>query len=98
MRKYEIHLPLNYCDGKPIEQDKIQSVGNELVSVFGSFTAPDRKAWRYDSAGHVEIMKIEIVTVNDRVPMKFLKDFKEHLKESFRRADILITTHRVQTI
>jgi hypothetical protein len=96
MRKYEIHLPLNYSDGQPIEQEKIKSVRDELVNVFGSFTVPDKKTWRYDGAGCVEIMRLEIVTADDRVPKKYLTAFKERLKESFRQTNILITTHRIQ--
>jgi len=97
MRTYEIDLPLTYHDGEPIEQEKITSVRDELVNAFGSFAVPDRKTWKYDGVRYVEIMKIEIVTTNDNVPKKFLKDFKERLKESFRQTDILIITHRVQT-
>ena len=44
-----------------------------------------------------EILKLEIVTTDDKVPKKFLKHFKERLKESFQQNDILITTHRIQT-
>ena len=97
MRKYEIHLPLTYSDGMPIEQEKIRSVRDELVNAFGSFVVPDRKTWKYDGVRCFEIMRIEIVTLDDKVPKKLLKDFKERLKESFRQTDILITTHRIQT-
>jgi hypothetical protein len=97
MRKYEIHLPLTYSDGKPIEQEKIRRVREELITIFGSFLMPDRRAWRYDGAKYVEIVKIEILMTSDRVSKKFLRDFKERLKESFRQNDILITTHRIQT-
>ncbi|SRR6266536_3377889 len=98
MRKYEIHLPLSYNDGQPIEQEKIRSVRDELVKVFGSFTVPDRKTWKYDGAGCVEIMKVEIVKADDKVPTKSLKDLKELLKESLQQADILITSHGIQVI
>ncbi len=97
MRKYEIHLPFSYVNGEPIEQEKIRSVRDELVNAFGSFVVPDRKTWKYDGVRYVEIMRVEIVTVDDKVPKEFLKDFKERLKESFRQTDILITTHRIQT-
>jgi hypothetical protein len=96
MRKYEIHLPLNYSDGKPIEQEKIRSVRHELVNAFGSFVVPRRRAWKYDGVKYVEIMRIEILTAEDKIPKKLLKDFKERLKDSFRQTDILITTHRIQ--
>ena len=97
MRKYEIHLPLSYEDGKPIEREKIKRACAELVTAFGSFVVPRRRAWKYDGVKYVEIMKIEILLVEDKIPKKLLKDFKERLKESFRQTDILITTHRIQT-
>ncbi len=98
MRKYDIHLPLSYSDGEPIEQEKISRVRDELVNAFGSFVVPDRKTWKYDGVRDVEILRLEIVTTDDKVPKKFLKDFKELLKETFRQIDILITTHRIQTV
>lgn len=98
MRKYEIHLPLNYTDGKPIEQEKIRRVHEELVAVFGTFAVPDRRAWKYDGATYIEIVKIEIITTGDKVPKKRLKDFKERVKESLQQIDILITTQCIQRI
>lgn len=97
MRKYEIQLPLNYRDGKPIEREKIRRVHEELLATLGSFTLPDRTTWKYDGVEYVEIVQIEIVTTNDKVPKKLLSEFKERVKESFRQTDILITTHLVQT-
>ena len=96
MRKHEIHLPLRYSDGQPIEQEKIRRVHEELVAVFGSFAMPDRRAWIYDGVKCVEIVKFEIITTGDKVPKKRLKDFKERLKESLQQSDILIMTHGIQ--
>ena len=98
MRKYEIHLPLTYSDGKPIEQEKMRRVREELLAVFGSFLVPYRRSWKYDGAKYIEIVKIEIITSGDKVPKKRLKDFKERLKESLQRIDILITSQGVQVI
>ena len=98
MRKYEIHLPLSYSDGRPIEPEKISRVHKDLVGIFGSFAIPDRRAWKYDGVKYVEIVKIEIITTADRVPKKRLKDFKERLKESLRQSDILIMTQGIQRI
>ena len=64
--------------------------------MFGSFLVPYRRAWKYDGAKYIEIVKIEIITTSDKVPKKRLKDFKEHLKESFQQSDILIMTHSIQ--
>ena len=96
MRKYEIHLPLTYGDGKPIEQEKMWRVREDLVAIFGSFLVPYRRAWKYDRAKYTEIVKIEIITTSDKVPKKRLRDFKERLKESLQQSDILIMTHGIQ--
>lgn len=98
MTKYEIHLPLNYRNGQPIEDEKIRRVHQELVAAFGSLAVPDQKAWGYDGVEYVEVVKIEIVTTSDKVPRKRLKDLKERLKESLQQIDILITTHRIQIV
>src|ERR1700686_4335025 len=98
MRKYEIHLPLNYGDGEPIEQEKIKRVREELIAEFGSFAVPERRTWKYDGARYVEIMKIEIITTDDKVVKKRLAEFKERLKESLQLSDILITAHSIQAI
>ena len=98
MRKYDIHLPLNYSDGQPIEHEKIRRVRGELIAAFGSFAVPYRRFWKSDGARYVEIVRIEVITTGDKIPKKLLKDFKERLKESLRQIDILITTHGIQFI
>lgn len=104
MRKYEIYLPLKYNDGKAIESEKIVRVWDELADVFGGITvsplsAPYQGRWKYGGVEYIdEIIKIEIVAVNDRAAKKFLKAFKERLKESLQQIDILITTHGIQVI
>jgi hypothetical protein len=96
MRKYEIHLPVSYSDGEPIEPEKMRRVREELVAIFGSFLVPYRRAWKYDGAKCIEIVKIEIITTDDKVPRKRLKDFKERLRETLLQSDILILTYGIQ--
>ena len=104
MRKYEIYLPLKYNDGKQIEPEKIKQIREELIGVFGAITVSSRSSpyqgtWKYGGVEYIDdIIKVEIVTSADKVTKKFLKDFKEHLKESLRQVDILITTHGIQVI
>ncbi len=104
MRKYEIYLPLKYNDGKQIEPEKIKQIREDLISVFGAITVSSRSSpyqgtWKYGGVEYIDdIIKVEIVTSADKVTKKFLKDFKERLKESLRQVDILITTHGIQVI
>ena len=98
MRKIEIHLPLNYRDGKPIEQEKIDRIREELLAEFGSFAEPYRRTWRYDGRHCVEIAKFEIITTDDKLAKKRLKELKERLNECIPQVDILITSQVVLAI
>jgi len=104
MRKYEIYLPLKYNDGKEIEAEKIKQIREELIGVFGAVTVSSRSSpyqgtWKYGGVEYIDdIIKVEIVTSGDKITKKFLKDFKERVKESLRQVDILITTHGIQVI
>ena len=80
MQRCEIHLPLSHKDSSPLDKEKIARVLKDLVAVFGSFTASNRKTWRYDGLGCVEILKIEILTTGDKLTTRRLKEFKERLK------------------
>ena len=104
MRKYEIYLPLRYNDGEAIESEKIIEVWDELAEAFAGITvsslsAPYKGRWKYGGVAFIDdIIKIEIVTTSDRATKKYLKEFKERLKESLQQIDILITTHGIQVI
>ena|SRR5438445_174890 len=98
MQKCEIHLPLNYSDGKPIEQEKIDRVREELLAKFGSFTGPNRRSWRYDRQQCVKIAKFEIITTDDKLAKKRLKELKVRLKECIPQVEILITSQAIQAV
>jgi hypothetical protein len=104
MRKYDIYLPLKYNNGEAIESEKIVGVWDELAEAFGGITvsplsAPYQGRWKYGGVEYIdEIIKVEVVAASDRAAKKFLKEFKERLKESLQQIDILITTHGIQVI
>jgi hypothetical protein len=104
MRRYEIYLPLNYNDGKPIESKKITAICDDLALAFGAITvsplsAPHQGRWKYGGVEYIdEIIKIEILTSGNNATKRFLKDFKERLKKDLLQLDILITTHGIQVI
>src|SRR5256714_2795640 len=104
MRKYEIYLPLKYNNGEAIEAEKIVAIWDELAEAYGAITvsplsAPYQGRWKYGGVEYIdEIIKVEVVAANDRAAKKFLKEFKERLKESLQQIDILITTHGIQVI
>lgn len=104
MKRYEIYLPLKYNDGKEIEPEKIKRVREELIAVFGALTvsslaAPYQGSWKYGGVTFVDdIIKIEIITTDDRKARIFFRGFKERLKRLLRQIDILITVQDIRTI
>ena len=104
MREYAIYLPLKYNSGELIESRKITAIPDELASTFGAITvsplsAPYQGRWKYGGVEYIDdIIKVEVVTAGNKATRKFLKEFKERLKESLQQIDILITTHGIQVI
>ena len=104
MKKYEIYLPLKYNDGREIEAEKIKQIREELIAVFGAITvssqsAPYQGTWKYGGVDFIDdIIKIEIIAVDDRKSERFFKRFKQRLKRLLKQIDILITARDIRTI
>ncbi|MGH7773094.1 MAG: hypothetical protein ACREQA_12780 [Candidatus Binatia bacterium] len=104
MKRYEIYLPLKYNNGKEIEPEKIKRIREELIAVFGALTvsslsAPYQGSWRYGGVTFIDdIIKIEIITTEDKKAERFFKDFKEQLKRFLKQIDILITVQDIRII
>ncbi len=104
MKRYEIYLPLKYNNGKEIEPEKIKRIREQLIAVFGALTvsslsAPYQGSWRYGGVTFIDdIIKIEIITTEDKKAERFFKDFKEQLKRFLKQIDILITVQDIRII
>ena len=95
---------MKYNDGKEIEPEKIKRIREELIAVFGALTlsslsAPYQGSWKYGGVTFIDdIIKIEIITTDDRKARTFLRNFKERLKRLLKQIDILITVQDIRTI
>jgi len=104
MKKYEIYLPLKFNDGSEIEPEKFKQIREELIATFGALTvssqsAPYQGNWKYGGVDFIDdIIKIEIITGNDRKTARFFRRFKERLKRTLQQIDILITEQDIRTI
>ncbi|MDP2601427.1 MAG: hypothetical protein Q8S00_02385 [Deltaproteobacteria bacterium] len=104
MKKYEIYLPLKYNDGSEIEPEKFKEIREDLIATFGALTvssqsAPYQGTWKYGGVDFIDdIIKIEIITGDDRKTARFMRRFKEHLKRVLQQIDILITEQDIRTI
>jgi hypothetical protein len=104
MKKYEIYLPLKYNDGSEIEPEKFKQIREELIAVFGALTvssqtAPYQGTWKYGGVDFIDdIIKIEIISGDDRKSARFFPRFKRRVKQLLRQIDILITEQDIRTI
>ena len=98
MQKCEIHLPLNYGDGRSIKQKKIDRVRQELLVTFPSFAESYQRTWRYNARECTEILKIEMIITGDSFPKNQLKELKARLKKFLPQDDILITTQDIELV
>ena len=104
MKRYEIYLPLKYNDGKEIEPEKIKQIREGLIEEFGALTvsslsAPYQGTWKYGGVEFIDdIIKIEVITIDDENADDFFKNYKEHLRTLLVQIDILITVQDIHTI
>jgi hypothetical protein len=89
---------------KDVEPAKIKQVREELIAKFGALTvsslsAPYQGSWKYGGVEFIDdIIKFEIITMDDRKTETFFKRFKVRLKKLLLQIDILITVQDIRTI
>lgn len=102
-KNYDIYLPLNYNDGKPIEPEKFKITKDELVDRFGGLSTIPGEGhiggwWK---VGNI-IMEDRLVIWRVQVPGehddRFWKSYKEKLKRRFDQQEILIQIYLVGTV
>ena len=102
LKRFEILLPLNYNDGRPIEREKFLLTHRELVRQFSATTVDTTRAsgtWMYGGTLYEDLLIR--VTVDSSEPDEakaFLRQYKEVLKARFEQLDIWITAHDVDLI
>jgi len=102
LKRFEILLPLNYNDGKPIEREKFLLTHRELVERFGATTVDTTRAsgtWMYGGALYEDLlMRVTLDSSKPDEARGFLRNYKEVLKARFEQLDIWITAHDVDLI
>jgi hypothetical protein len=107
VRSIEIYLPLDYNDGRPIEEPKYLRVQTELLARFGGVTSTQRRfplqgLWR--SVGRVFQDQIVVFAVMDFTGapeaqlLRYLERLKARLKKGFAQLEVLITVHALLAI
>lgn len=94
MKEYELYLPLTYNDGSPIEPEKIESIGEQLLREFGGvtfFPQPNEGLWRVGPVTfRDQVVIFRVLTEDDRMARRFFRAMKESLKIELQQEEILI--------
>jgi hypothetical protein len=102
LKRFEILLPLNYNDGRPIEREKFLLTHRELVRQFGATTADTTRAsgtWIYRGTLYEDLLiRVTIDSSDPEEARTFIRQYKEVLKARFEQLDIWITAHDVDLI
>ena len=102
LKRFEILLPLNYNDGRPIEPEKFLTTHRELVERFGATTVDTTRAsgtWVYGGVLYEDLLvRVTIDSSEPEAAFEFLRTYKGTLKSRFEQLDIWITAHDVEVI
>jgi hypothetical protein len=102
LKRFEILLPLNYNDGRPIEREKFLLTHRELVQRFGATTVDTTRAsgtWIYRGTLYEDLlMRVTVDSSEPEEAKVFFQQYKGVLKARFEQLDIWITAHDVDLI
>lgn len=102
LRRYEILLPLQFNDGRPVPDSLLWETVEELEKQFGALsweTQIIRGVWKSEGLVFRENNTRLYLDVDDSSESRaFFVALKQKLKARFRQLDIWITSHVVEVI
>jgi hypothetical protein len=102
LRRYEILLPSQFNDGRPIPQDLVADTLHELEQAFGAVSCETRTIlglWRHEGELYRDSLARVFVDAEDTPENRhFFVGLKERLKNQFQQKDIWLTTYPVEVI
>jgi hypothetical protein len=100
IRNIDIYLPLDYNDGRPIEESKYVALQQELLSRFGGVTSVQRQfplQGLWQSGTEVFQDRVIVLSVMDSRAetelqnLRYLERLKARLRRKFDQLEVLIT-------
>ena len=101
-RRYELLLPLQFNDGKPVPDELFDETRLELELRFGALSVESqqiRGQWVHQGRSYRDGMVRAFVDVPDTDENRqFFIDFKDRLVTRFQQLDIWVTTHPLEIL
>ena len=102
MKEYDLFVPLFYNDRVPVEEGKIEDIGEQLLKQFTGLTffpQPNQGFWKMgDVTFRDQVVVFRVLTKQTRRARRFFAQFKEQLKKDLKQEEILIVERDVETL
>jgi hypothetical protein len=94
VKEYELYVPLTYNDGSPIEGEKIERIGENLLEQFGGvtfFPQPNQGRWRMGGVTFQDqIVIFRVLTSRAWSARRYFKTLIRELKTELNQEEILV--------
>lgn len=101
-RRYEILLPLEHNDGRPVDPGRFEKTRQELVARFGALTFLPQAVlgtWSDEERQYEDKLIRVIVDVEDTPEHRqFLEQYKSTLLERFEQIEVYIVSYPVEIL
>lgn len=102
LRRYEILLPSQFNDGRPVPEELLTQTLLELERQFGAISCETQTIhgfWQHQGEGFRDQLVRVFVDVDDTAKNRqFFVHYKEQIKARFQQLDIWLTTYPVEII
>jgi hypothetical protein len=101
-RRYEITLPTQYNDGRPIEAEKYLVTRREIAARFGALTfrpQPIHGEWTHQQTRYEDANLQIVIDVEDSPEnTEFFTQLKQTLKQRFEQLEIWIVSYEIRIV
>ena len=101
-RRFEVLLPLQFNDGKPVPAELLAQTFDELRMRFDAVSAETQTikgSWQHQGEQFTdELVRFFVDVADTPEHIEFFRQFKEALKERFGQLDIWLTTYPIEVI
>ncbi len=107
IRNIDVYLPLDYNDGRPVEEAKFVGLQQELLRRYGGVTSTQRQFplqgfWQNEAEVYQDrVVVFSVMDFQARSEfehIRFLERLKGRLKKKFDQLEILITVQELLAI
>lgn len=98
-RRFEVMLPLQFNDGKPVGEELIGEAVEEIADHFGAATLETQRIegrWRHGGVLYRDnLMRIVVDLPDTAKNHKWMKQFKARWKQRLDQLEIWMISHRI---